>query len=414
MLRFQHLNYFYPLYLQEFFDRHPTLPDEPFAVQQAALFGDMFHTADFYSLALQKLGYETDDVVPNAECIQKRWAEENNIDYDPDNWEIDLLIARVKAFKPDVLSTINYGLFKADFIQRLREECPSIRLVMRWVGSPFSDLSVFSAYDLVITNIPDVVSTLAEAGYPQAHHVDHAFEPDILNHIDTTRAPDVDFTFTGSVWKGRRLHGEREALLLELIRTTGLQMWVMTPQMPSLAEQFEWNARQALYDGVQLARKVGVPDGLLNRLPVTNKVMRWPVRPMDDLPFVHPTIIKHAQPPLFGLAMFQRLHDSRVVLNNHIDLSSNNASNMRLFEATGVGTCLLTDWKDNLSRLYEPDYEVVTYRSPAEAAEKARYLLDHEEERRKIAEAGQQRTLRDHTVFQRAQQIDALIRAGLK
>jgi spore maturation protein CgeB len=58
---------------------------------------------------------------------------------------------------------------------------------------------------------------------------------------------------------------------------------------------------------------------------------------------------------------------------------------LRLFETTGIGTCLLTDWKPNISELFEP----VTYRSPAEALEKARGLLDHEPERQKIARAGQ-------------------------
>ncbi len=84
---------------------------------------------------------------------------------------------------------------------------------------------------------------------------------------------------------------------------------------------------------------------------------------------------------------------------------------MRLFEATGVGSCLLTDWKNNLSDLFEPDAEVVAYRNAEECIEKAEYLLRHEGERQKIAAAGQCRTLRDHTFARRAEQLDQLIRA---
>ena len=87
---------------------------------------------------------------------------------------------------------------------------------------------------------------------------------------------------------------------------------------------------------------------------------------------------------------------------------------MRLFEATGVGSCLLTDWKENLSDFFIPDVEVVTYRSSQEATEKVKFLLEHPEQRRAIALAGQRRTLSEHTYKQRAQQLDALIQSLIK
>jgi len=83
---------------------------------------------------------------------------------------------------------------------------------------------------------------------------------------------------------------------------------------------------------------------------------------------------------------------------------------MRMFEATGVGACLLTDRKENLANLFAPESEVVSYGSAAECVEKVRYLLEHESERAAVAAAGQRRTLRDHTFAHRAAQIDAIIR----
>ena len=111
--------------------------------------------------------------------------------------------------------------------------------------------------------------------------------------------------------------------------------------------------------------------------------------------------------------MFQRLRDSRVVFNNHIDISPASASNMRLFEATGVGACLITDWRANLPELFELEKEVVTYRTAAECAEKVEYLLAHESERCRIAAAGQRRTLRDHAFENRAARIDEIVRNAL-
>jgi spore maturation protein CgeB len=103
-----------------------------------------------------------------------------------------------------------------------------------------------------------------------------------------------------------------------------------------------------------------------------------------------------------------------VTLNSHIDAAKNWASNMRLFEATGVGTCLLTDWKPNLCKYFDVDREVLTYKSIDEAREKYDWLMDHPREREMIAIAGQKRTLRDHNFQCRAHELDDIIRRGLK
>lgn len=129
--------------------------------------------------------------------------------------------------------------------------------------------------------------------------------------------------------------------------------------------------------------------------------------------YVDTAIAARSYPALFSLSMYQKLRESQITLNTHIDTSAQYASNMRLYEATGVGTCLLTDWKQNLHEVFEPDVEVVTYRSAEEAIEKFRYLLAHDDERRKIATAGQCRTLRSHTFDVRAQQLHRLIQKTL-
>jgi spore maturation protein CgeB len=84
-----------------------------------------------------------------------------------------------------------------------------------------------------------------------------------------------------------------------------------------------------------------------------------------------------------------------------------------MFEATGVGTCLLTDWKEHIADLFEPDEEVVTYKSAEECIEKAKWLLENPAERERIAKAGQKRTLRDHTFENRVELFDAIIKKQL-
>ena len=107
--------------------------------------------------------------------------------------------------------------------------------------------------------------------------------------------------------------------------------------------------------------------------------------------------------------MFQKLSDSKISFNIHGDLAKNQAGNMRMYEVTGVGTCLLTDWKEVINDYFEPDYEIVTYKSKEEALKKVNYLLNNPKEREKIAINGQKRTLRDHTLKKRVEKVNEII-----
>ena len=102
--------------------------------------------------------------------------------------------------------------------------------------------------------------------------------------------------------------------------------------------------------------------------------------------------------------MYQVLRNSLLTLNHHGNIPSS-ANNLRLFEATGVGTLLITDWKENLPEIFGLGKEVIAYRTPEECVELIKYYLEHDSERKAIAQAGQQRTLREHTYYQRMQEL---------
>jgi spore maturation protein CgeB len=124
-------------------------------------------------------------------------------------------------------------------------------------------------------------------------------------------------------------------------------------------------------------------------------------------------IIKNNHPPVFGLDMYRLLHSSKLVLNIHGGAAGNYSGNMRMFEATGVGTCLLTENRSNLKDLFDPDNEVVTYESIDDCIEKAKWLLSNENTRKVVAEAGQKRTLKYHKVEDRCIQITDIIKKEL-
>jgi spore maturation protein CgeB len=77
----------------------------------------------------------------------------------------------------------------------------------------------------------------------------------------------------------------------------------------------------------------------------------------------------------------------------------------RNFEIPGCGGFMLTDHADNLQDYYEPGKEIALFANEEDLLEKIRYYLDHETERAQIAEAGYQRTLREHTYERRFEEI---------
>jgi len=408
-MRLLRISTWYPLYLRQFYDRQPGLTLEPYAEQHARLMADCFGLADFWARALRaEVGYEAEEIIANVESMQKAWANEQGQSYTEEDWLFEITTAQIKAFKPDVLFVNDYITFTASYLRELKSECPSIRLVLGWCGGPYPDLSVFREYDVVLSCIPELVCGFREAGL-RSHHLNHAFAPHILENLDMSAPPNVDFAFIGSITKQTSFHEQREQLLLQLVQKTDLQFWSAINQ-PSFRRRSGAMVRRAAFDTVDLAQRVGVPGALLKGTPLVQKVARWPTRP--PVPgSIHKQIVRRARPPIFGVEMYQQLRQSKISLNTHIDISPVSASNQRLFEATGVGaTCLLTDWKANLKDLFEPDVEVTSYKSAEECVEKVRYLLDHEDERRKIAAAGQRRTLRDHTFAQRAAQLDLIIK----
>lgn len=83
--------------------------------------------------------------------------------------------------------------------------------------------------------------------------------------------------------------------------------------------------------------------------------------------------------------------------------------NMRTFEALATGSFLLTEWVPTLGELFEDGKHLVTYKTMDEAVEKAKYYLEHEEEREKIAKAGMEEALAKHTYQHRAQNFLKII-----
>lgn len=387
MFRLLRLTTNYPTYLREFYSSRKELSSAPYEVQYRTLMEDCFGWADFWTQVLEELGYRVWEPVANAEPMQRAWAREKSCHYAEKTWFEEISLGQVKDFRPDVLFLDDYISFSREQIERMRSETPSIKLVLGWCGAPFNEDGPFSAYDIVLSNIPEFVSAFRELGH-RAEYLRHAFHSNLLEVIANRRERAIDFSFVGSVMKGSAFHEERRKLLSRLAEKTDIKIFSETGQ-----ESAALGIRERLREKIE------------NVFPVVNFFSRN--RDSEKRCTVA------TKPPVFGKAMFEVLANSKVTLNNHIAVSPHSASNMRLFEATGVGACLLTDWKDNIRELFVPESEVVTYRSSDECIEKLNWLLEHPEKRAEIGEAGKRRTLSEHTFQHRAQELDELIKKYL-
>jgi spore maturation protein CgeB len=403
-MRLLKITSFYSSYLRIFYGEHPELVHKTYSEQKQILDYDAFGWSDFWEKGLAPLGYEVMEIVANAEPLQKCWAKENGIIFDSETWQWQIVYGQIKKFQPTILFLEDYSILPSALLDELKQNCPSIQLVFSWCGAPYDDASVFKAHDIVLSCIPEMVETFRTLGH-RSEHINHAFEPRVLDRLDLKVQPTIDFSFVGQIVRSNQYHLKREQLLESLVEQ--VPIYICSPSSSaSWKGKVKLSLQTVLYQIAQGSVKTGIPVSSLAKLP---KISNYTTRESKPQALVSPQLRPHLHPAVFGLDMFQTLRNSKVALNCHIDISPCSASNMRLFEATGVGTCLITDWKENLTQLFEPDREVVTYRSAEECSEKVKWLLDHPQQRNAIAQAAKARTLKDHTFIHRAIQLDRII-----
>ena len=107
----------------------------------------------------------------------------------------------------------------------------------------------------------------------------------------------------------------------------------------------------------------------------------------------------------YGRKLFEeaaeKFSQSKIVLN----ISIKDDLNMRVFEALGSGSFLLTNDIPTIHEVFKDGIHLVTYRDTKDAIEKAKYYLAHDDERKKIAEAGYKEVMDNHTYLKRVETI---------
>ncbi|BCA54780.1 hypothetical protein W02_19200 [Nitrospira sp. KM1] len=329
------INTYYDAFLSHHYSSAPSLIDGSYEEQLASLQETCFGDSDFYSSALRQADWEASDIIVNCRPLQKRWAEERGID--PQCPPLTIAIEQIKRLRPQVLYLQDLGVGSREFLAAAR---PYVDLIVGQIASPIPPNADLDAFDVLISSFPHFVDRFRgekRAAYYQAL----AFDIRVFHRLGQP-SRDYPLTFVGGLSPA---HRERHELLADLGKNLPLHVW-------------------------------GYGTTALKQ---------------------HHVDVSRLHGEAWGLDMFSILARSRITVNHHIDVAKMNANNMRLFEATGCGSLLVTDYKENLSDLFEIGTEVVAYRSVGECRELIAYYLAHPEEARAIAERAHERTGREHT-----------------
>jgi hypothetical protein len=389
----------YPDVLQSIYGSDPT---EALRASYADLLrrrnATLFSRSDYVTHALEQLGHDTEAFYLNNLPLQIAWRRERNgsgrglpspallarqiifrlrrlgsrgrvaadrligggslapqsdVLFDSRNPAIQSIAAKqIAKLKPDVIYNYDAVLIDGHFLKSI----PGFggKLVTQ-IAAPYPQNMDWRPYDLVISSLPNFVERFQKEGVPTAY-LPLYFTPEVLDEIGP-KVRDLSVTFIGSV---SRAHAERRKFLEQV------------------ADRLPLDLYGSLYgerEGTPLARSY--------------RHQAW------------------------GRDMYAVLARSRLTLNKHIDIAEGYSNNLRLYEATGMGACLVTERGSNLPELFEPGREVVAYDNVEECVDLCSYYLKHPREAAAIAEAGQRRCLSDHTVQRHAEKLTAILRAQL-
>lgn len=369
-MRIIFLDTYYPNFLSSLYEEFRELEAAGYQDQLSRLMSECFGTSDFYSRHMNQLGHEAVDIIANCTKLQEAWCNENNEKFSALashipyylqkktlfrgiskylGGTISATIKQVKSFRPDILYCQDlWFLSEADFME-LR---PYAKVIVGQIASPLPPVRYLKCYDLILTSFPHFVPKLRSLGVT-SDYFPIGFEETLINKVGI-KERDIDISFVGGV---SRHHASAIDLLEYLAEETPIQFFGYGSKL----------------------------------LPRSSKIRQ-----------------KHFG-EVWGLGMYQTLSRSKITINRHINVAENYANNMRLYEATGMGALLITDQKDNISELFTPGKEIVTYRDKEDARNKIVYYLEHPHEALQIAKAGQLRTLRDHTYKIRIDELNVIL-----
>ena len=407
--------------LKEIYLKHKSLQNESYETQNTFfmnLFMDM--PAKAFVKDFRNFGHEAEVIFWNNLKLQKKWASENKLIFKSNNINVEIILAQLKKMKPDVIIFINTASLPKNVRINIKKIIPSIKLSIINEDFPgaFQD---YSDADALIVNDP---VTQKRYFYLKPYLIHNSFDPAILDNFkNSEQKKEYNLGFLGSlrfpesryffikklhqkfnfnIWsrklvKKYRNGSNKTISSIKLILFEILFTFFIFRKIIFFLNKFlkikKINEAYSLYD-LSKTKQKKIPNISLKDVE------------QEDFDWLRS---KNIYSERYGLDYYEVINKTKIVLNRHTDFASMAVGNMKMFEITGMGACLITDNASNLKDLYQAETEVVTYNNYDEAEEKIKFLLDNPKICSEIAKAGQKKTLSKHTSFHRNQQLNDII-----
>lgn len=377
MLKFLRISSAYPSFLQQFEDQNiRKLENYDYKKSLEIYFEENYSVSNNISNELKKLDYKCFEIISNFTKLQNKWLKE----FGKNNSDKDILLQQIDFYKPNILFLGNAELAKKNFINKIRK-FHFIKLILIFHCAPTNKkiLENLHNVDGIITCTEGYKRIYEKLFNKKIHLMHHAYQ--FKNLVEWSKKS-IDITFIGSIFLNKNLHYNRVDLVY------------------SLMKKFKNS-----YVSLNFSKKFIFTYFISFIRAIINLSL------FKDPSFYYKIlyIYSFSKKPVFGNKMHQILSKTKILLNTHI-ADTEYAGNMRLFEGTGNGCLVITDYRKGLDDLFEIGKEIDTFGDKKDLINKCFKYLNDFKLSKTISMSGQQRTCKDHNYKERIRNLDKFIK----
>ena len=319
--------------------------------------------------------YDVEIVIGNSKYLQLLWIKEfldnNTMPYN----KFSILKEQIKFYRPEAIIFQNLRTF--EYISKFLEKNKIKSIVYDGVG--FNSKFVGKKSDVVFSCISSTNDFYKKLN-KNSLYLPHGFDETII--INNNKNNQI--IFIGSI--SNKGHFDRTIFLNEISKNFKINLWLgKKPDFFQILKNLLYNI-------------------------FFNKKLFMSFKYLKAIKKLHQNNLGN----LFGIYMYKHLSESLITINYHIDKVNDEAANMRIFESTGSGVCLITENKSNLKNFFDIDKEIVVYDNLEDAIKKIKYYLTNKDIALKIGKNARLKTLNQHTMASRWNKLENfLIKSGI-
>ena len=386
---------------------------------------------------IKKKGHEVFEIVYPDAVSQLKWVYENQkFNYASKSYadqSLQILLDQITHFNPDVVliyaGAVNY--FPPNYIKKIKNHTRrGTRLIAYWGDEFINSISIkdfFKGYDQILTSTDTYTKMFKNAGFSNTKTLGNCFEPTIKFNQKLNKK--YKFTFSGVSGYGYIDHIQRYEKLLKILEQSDLRVWTSEPRnyfkikklIISAMETLPISATNLIFKAItRLIRPNDITKKLLlnaqriielNRLSGYDFLIPSYFDSRKSLKKTFPNRVKKSFTKTKDY--YELILQSDFCLNLHRDELAD-YGNIRDFEVTGLGSCLVTDRQKELKEFFDPESDFVGFDNIEEMLEKIKYLDKHKDIVKQISDNGQKKTLNNYTTMHKVELFLELLESDNK